>query len=109
MISTENPYSTSTITQPPNLGQGSVNGQVTKYAEEDKAARAPKTLPFQLDHFVQTTAATLESMSKLRQMVTQAKSNPNLSAKSIKELETKLDKIYRELIELPMYLEVLAL
>lgn len=109
MISTENPYSTSTITQPPNLGQGSVSNQVQKYAEEDKQARAPKTLPFQLDQFVQMNTATLESLTQLRRMVTQAKENPDLSQKNIAKLEEKLDKIYSELIDLPMYLDVLAL
>ena len=103
----EFPYSVGPEDNPINFHMN-VQDQIDMYKDNEKYQKAPPILPFELEQMNELLGNTFVALAELRNMLSKAKANKNISSGAINQINDKIDKI-NELIDIPEDLSKIAI
>ena len=108
MKSTQNPYQTG-IADKPVIGQGDVSSQIRQFKDEEEQSKAPPILPDPLDKIIPVIGNVYVSLITARSMVGQAANNPDVDKEKLEKIKEKIDNINKEILDLSVFLSIIAL
>ena len=100
MSGPEFPYSTGPEDSPINYHMN-VQDQLTMYKDNEKYQKAPALLPFELQQINQLLSNTFVSLAELRNMLSKAKGNKDISNSAVDQINDKIDKINELILDIP--------
>ena len=108
MKSPQNPYQIG-IADKPVIGQGDVSSQIRQFKDEEAQSKAPPILPDPLDKIIPVIGNVYVSLITARSMVSQAANNPDIDKEKLEKIKAKIDNINKEILDLSIYLSIIAL
>ena len=108
MAGPELPYSTAPDDSPINHHMN-VQDQLPMYKDNEKYQKAPAILPFELQQINELLSNTFVSLAELRNMLSKAKANENISSVAINQINDKIDKINELILDIPEDLSKIAI
>ena len=108
MNTADSPYSTKFNDKPINQLLNT-DGQKAKYKDEEKAQKAPPTLPHELEHLVKKLGDTFVDLAEIRRMLDNVKNNESVDDTDVKDLQDKIDQINNLILDLPEGISRLSL
>ena len=96
----ENPYSIGPEDNPINFHMNAQD-QMSIYKDNEKYQKAPAILPFELQQINELLSNTFVSLAELRNMLSKAKANENISSIVINQINNKIDKINELILDIP--------
>ena len=108
MKSPQNPYQIG-IADKPVIGQGDVSSQIRQFKDEEALSKAPPILPDPLDKIIPVIGNVYVSLITARSMVSQAANNPDIDKEKLEKIKAKIDNINKEILDLSIYLSIIAL
>jgi len=108
MAGPEFPYSISPDDKPINFHMN-VEDQLSMYKDNDKHAKAPPILPFELEQINELLGNTFVSLAELRNMLAKAKANENIASGVIDNINDKIDRINELILDIPEDLSKIAI
>jgi hypothetical protein len=106
--SPQNPYQTG-IADKPIIGQGDISSQIRQFKDEEEQCKAPPILPEPLDKIIPVIGNVFVSLTTARSMISQAANNPDVDKGKIEMIKAKIDNINKEILDLSVYLSIIAL
>jgi hypothetical protein len=106
--SPQNPYQIG-IADKPVIGQGDVSSQIRQFKDEEAQSKAPPILPDPLDKIIPVIGNVYVSLITARSMVSQAANNPDIDKEKLEKIKAKIDNINKEILDLSIYLSIIAL
>lgn len=104
-----NPYSTTSLTNSPQLTMD-VSTQIAKNREDEQQTKAPQTLPFTLDAANQVLGDMYMTLLQFKTMIQQTETEPKINKQALQNLVSCIDGIGQEiLITIPENLDKLKL
>ena len=100
MDQAEFPYSVGPEDQPINFHMNA-SDQMSIYKDNEKYQKAPPILPFELQQINELLSNTFVSLAELRNMLSKAKANENISSGAINQINQKIDKINELILDIP--------
>ena len=100
MDGAEFPYSTGPEDNPINFHMN-VQDQLSMYKDNEKHQKAPPILPFELQHMNELLGNTFVSLAELRNMLSNAKANKDISSSAVDLINDKIDKINELILDIP--------
>tara|TARA_R110000824_G_scaffold97675_3_gene233337 strand:+ start:237 stop:563 length:327 start_codon:yes stop_codon:yes gene_type:complete len=100
MDTPENPYSTGPEDNPISFHMN-VQDQLSMYKDNEKQQKAPPILPFELQHMNELLGNTFVSLAELRNMLSNAKANKDISSSAVDQINDKIDKINELILDIP--------
>ena len=100
MDGAEFPYSTGPEDNPINFHMN-VQDQLSMYKDNEKHQKAPPILPFELQHMNELLSNTFVSLAELRNMLSTAKANKDISSSAVDQINDKIDKINELILDIP--------
>jgi hypothetical protein len=104
----EFPYSVGPEDNPINFHMN-VQDQLSMYKDNEKYQKAPPILPYQLQQINELLGNTFVSLAELRNMLSKAKANENISSGAINQINDKIDKINELILDIPEDLSKIAI
>ena len=108
MPSPEFPYSVKPDDTPISFNMR-VKDQINKYKEDEKHQKAPPILPFELEQITQELGNAFVALAELRNMLTKAQQDTNISDMSVDAIKEKIDKINELILDIPEDLAKIAI
>tara|TARA_R110000787_G_scaffold283322_1_gene395946 strand:+ start:432 stop:758 length:327 start_codon:yes stop_codon:yes gene_type:complete len=96
----ENPYSVGPEDNPISFHMN-VQDQLSMYKDNEKHQKAPPILPFELQHMNELLGNTFVSLAELRNMLSNAKANKDISSSAVDLINDKIDKINELILDIP--------
>tara|TARA_R110000824_G_scaffold90303_1_gene220678 strand:+ start:206 stop:532 length:327 start_codon:yes stop_codon:yes gene_type:complete len=96
----EFPYSVGPEDNPINYHMDAQE-QMSIYKDNEKYQKAPAILPFELQQINELLSNTFVSLAELRNMLSKAKANENISSVVINQINNKIDKINELILDIP--------
>tara|TARA_R110002051_G_scaffold71355_1_gene128707 strand:- start:597 stop:923 length:327 start_codon:yes stop_codon:yes gene_type:complete len=96
----ENPYSVGPEDNPISFHMN-VQDQLSMYKDNEKQQKAPPILPFELQHMNELLGNTFVSLAELRNMLSNAKANKDISSSAVDQINDKIDKINELILDIP--------
>jgi len=106
--SPQNPYQTG-IADKPIIGQGDISSQIRQFKDEEAESKAPSILPDPIDKIIPVIGNVYVSLITARSMVSQAANNPDIDKEKLEKIKAKIDNINKEILDLSIYLSIIAL
>ena len=75
--------------------------QMSIYKDNEKYQKAPPILPFELQQMNELLSNTFVSLAELRNMLSKAKANENISSVVVNQINNKIDKINELILDIP--------
>tara|TARA_R110000744_G_scaffold293831_2_gene404127 strand:- start:568 stop:894 length:327 start_codon:yes stop_codon:yes gene_type:complete len=104
----EFPYSVGPEDNPINFHMN-VQDQIDMYKDNEKYQKAPPILPFELEQMNELLGNTFVALAELRNMLSKAKANKNISSGAINQINDKIDKINELILDIPEDLSKIAI
>jgi len=104
----QNPYQIG-IADKPVIGQGDISSQIRQFKDEEAQSKAPPILPDPLDKIIPVIGNVFVSLITARSMVSQAANNPDINKEKLEKIKAKIDNINKEILDLSIYLSIIAL
>jgi hypothetical protein len=104
----QNPYQIG-IADKPVIGQGDISSQIRQFKDEEAQSKAPPILPDPLDKIIPVIGNVYVSLITARSMVSQAANNPDIDKEKLEKIKAKIDNINKEILDLSIYLSIIAL
>jgi hypothetical protein len=104
----QNPYQIG-IADKPVIGQGDISCQIRQFKDEEAQSKAPPILPDPLDKIIPVIGNVYVSLITARSMVSQAANNPDINKEKLEKIKSKIDNINKEILDLSIYLSIIAL
>jgi len=104
----QNPYQIG-IADKPVIGQGDISSQIRQFKDEEAESKAPPILPDPLDKVIPVIGNVYVSLITARSMVSQAANNPDIDKEKLEKIKAKIDNINQEILDLSIYLSIIAL
>ena len=108
MDGAEFPYSVGPEDNPINFHMN-VQDQINMYKDNEKYQKAPAILPFELQQINELLSNTFVSLAELRNMLSKAKANENISSGAINQINNKIDKINELILDIPEDISKIAI
>lgn len=108
MKSTQNPYQIG-IADKPIIGQGDVSSQTRQFKDEEEQSKAPGILPDPVDKIIPVLGNVYVSLIQARSIIGQAANNPVIDKDKLEKIKEKIDNINKEILDLSIYLSIIAL
>lgn len=108
MKSPQNPYQIG-IADKPIIGQGDISSQIRQFKDEDDQSKAPPILPDPVDKIVPILGNVYVSLIQARSILGQAANNPAIDKDKLEKIKEKIDNINKEILDLSIYLSIIAL
>ena len=96
----DNPYSVGPEDNPINYHMN-VQDQISMYKDNEKYQKAPPILPYELQQMNDLLSNTFVSLAELRNILSRAKANENISSGAINQINDKIDKINELILDIP--------
>jgi|TARA_R110002020_G_scaffold57472_1_gene158138 hypothetical protein len=96
----EFPYSVGPEDNPINFHMNAQD-QMSIYKDNEKYQKAPPILPFELQQMNELLSNTFVSLAELRNMLSKAKANENISSVVVNQINNKIDKINELILDIP--------
>jgi len=100
MDGAEFPYSVGPEDKPISFHMN-VQDQIEMYKDNERHQKAPPILPYELQHMNELLGNTFVSLAELRNMLSNAKSNKDISDGAIDQINNKIDKINELILDIP--------
>ena len=100
MDGAEFPYSVGPEDNPISFHMN-VQDQIDMYKDNEKQQKAPSILPFELQHMNELLGSTFVSLAELRNMLSKAKANKDISSGAVDQINDKIDKINELILDIP--------
>jgi len=104
----QNPYQIG-IADKPVIGQCDISSQIRQFKDEEAQSKAPPILPDPLDKIIPVIGNVFVSLITARSMVSQAANNPDINKEKLEKIKAKIDNINKEILDLSIYLSIIAL
>jgi len=108
MEASGNPYSVGPEDNPINYHMN-VQDQISMYKDNEKYQKAPPILPYELQQMNELLSNTFVSLAELRNILSKAKANENISSGAINQINDKIDKINELILDIPEDLSKIAI
>jgi hypothetical protein len=96
----EFPYSVGPEDNPINFHMNA-SDQMSIYKDNEKYQKAPPILPVEVQHMNELLGNTFVSLVEIRNMLSKAKANENISSIVINQINDKIDKINDLILDIP--------
>lgn len=108
MKSTQNPYQIG-IADKPIIGQGDISSQTRQFKDEEEQSKASPILPDPVDKIIPVLGNVYVSLTTARSILSQAANNPVIDKDKLEKIKDKIDNINKEILDLSIYLSIIAL
>ena len=100
MDGAEFPYSVGPEDNPISFHMN-VQDQISMYKDNEKHQKAPPILPFELQQMNEILGNTFVSLAELRNMLSKAKANKDISSGAVDQINNKIDMINELILDIP--------
>jgi hypothetical protein len=104
----QNPYQIG-LADKPVVGQGDISSQLRQFETEDKNSKAPPILPDPIDKLIPIIGDIYVSLTQARSSLAQAEDRPNIDKDKLLQIKDKIDNINKEILDLSLFLSIIAL
>ena len=108
MKNSQNPYQIG-IADKPVIGQGDISSQTRQFKDEEEQSKAPPILPDPVDKIIPVLGNVYVSLIQARSLLSQAANNPTIDKDKLEKIKEKIDNINKEILDLSIYLSIIAL
>jgi len=106
--SPQNPYQIG-VADKPIISQGDISSQIRQFKDEEEQSKAPSVLPEPVDKIVPILGNVYVSLIQARSILGQAANNPVIDKDKLEKIKEKIDNINKEILDLSIYLSIIAL
>lgn len=104
----QNPYQISKASDPV-LGQGNLADKFKTIEDEENKSKAPATLPDPIDKIVPILGNIYVSMMQARNLVQQTYNNASANTAKLDQIQSSIDNINKEIVDLSYQLSMISL
>lgn len=108
MKSPQKPYQIG-VADKPIISQGDISSQIRQFKDEEEQSKAPGVLPDPVDKIVPVLGNVYVSLIQARSILSQAANNPVIDKDKLEKIKEKIDNINKEILDLSIYLSIIAL